>query len=210
MADGRPPQRVWVFIDAQNLYRDARRAFHPSVARASDGQVDPIKLANLLADRPVSSAPATRVLDECRIYTGVPSPNRDPKSSAAHQRQRAAWEASGAKVIGRSLRYPKDWPSQPAQEKGVDVSLAVDVVFNGARRNYDVGIIVSTDTDLVPAIEAVSDLQRAWGAPRIEVACWTVLRKRLRLSGRPLWAHHLERADYDLVRDPTDYSHRTI
>jgi NYN domain len=56
-------------------------------------------------------------------------------------------------VVQRPLRYPKAWPAEKAQEKGVDVALAVDFVVMAVTRVYDVGILVSTDTDLVPALE---------------------------------------------------------
>ncbi len=79
-------------------------------------------------------------------------------------------------MFTRSLRYPRNWPTQPAEEKGVDVELAVDLVFNAARQNFDVGVVVSTDTDLVPALQAVCNLNRAWGKPRVEVMAWKAVR----------------------------------
>ena len=33
----------------------------------------------------------------------------------------------GITAIRRPLRYPRGWPTIPAQEKGVDVALAVDL-----------------------------------------------------------------------------------
>lgn len=42
------PQRVWVLIDRQNCYRDARRAFHAPGDPSSYGQVSPRKLGELL------------------------------------------------------------------------------------------------------------------------------------------------------------------
>jgi hypothetical protein len=106
------------------------------------------------------------------------------------------------------LQYPRDWPQHKEQEKGVDVALAVDFVINAARKNFDIGILVSTDTDLVPALEAGDSLYRAWGTPKIEVSSWKPSRKRLQVPGRPLWCHLLERADYDLVKDETRYANR--
>lgn len=55
----------------------------------------------------------------------------------------------------RPLVYPPDYPSRPAREKGVDVQLAVDFVSGALAGRFDVGIIMSTDTDLYPALEAV-------------------------------------------------------
>jgi hypothetical protein len=50
--------------------------------------------------------------------------------------------------VQRPLRYPKAWPAERAQEKGVDVALAVDFVMLAVTGAHDVGILVSTDTDL--------------------------------------------------------------
>jgi hypothetical protein len=198
-----------VFIDSQNLYRDTRRAFWSDADASPCGQIDPVKLATLLTDLGTAPPGRTRVLEECRVYTGVPSSSREKRSNAAKLRQIAAWKASGAKVFPRTLRYPKDWPAHSAEEKGVDVELAVDLVFNAARQNYDVGIVVSTDTDLVPALQAVCNLNRAWGRPRVEVAAWQCLRKRLRVPDVPLWCHSLSQSHYETVRDDTSYGRAT-
>ena len=42
-------------------------------------------------------------------------------------------------------------------EKGVDVRLAVDIVTHAYSNIYDLGIIVSGDSDFVPAIKAAQD-----------------------------------------------------
>jgi len=199
------PQRVWVFIDSQNVYRDARRAFHGERDPARCGQIDPRRLADLLTERGPEDDPRARLLTSARVYTGAPGA-REPRAHSAHMRQRAAWERSGVEVRARPLRYPTDWPQSPAVEKGVDVSLAVDLVFAAARRSFDVGIVLSTDTDLVPALEAVCELRRAWGEPRLEVASWGPTKKRLRVKGFPVWCHWLQSADYEQVRDLNDYA----
>ena len=41
------------------------------------------------------------------------------------------------------------------REKGVDVKLAVDLVIGAADNLYDIAIVVSSDTDLIPAIKYV-------------------------------------------------------
>jgi len=41
------------------------------------------------------------------------------------------------------------------REKGVDVKIAIDVVIDGIEDKYDTAIIVSSDTDLIPAIKYV-------------------------------------------------------
>jgi uncharacterized LabA/DUF88 family protein len=45
-------------------------------------------------------------------------------------------------------------------EKGVDVRLAVDIVTMAQAKKYDIGIIISSDTDLIPAIQAAQSSKR--------------------------------------------------
>ena len=79
-------------------------------------------------------------LSEVRIYSGEPDSNRDPRTYAAHDKQTKRWESDGATVITRSLRYPRGWPAVPAQEKGIDVALAVDFVKLAIEADYDVSL----------------------------------------------------------------------
>ena len=69
-------------------------------------------------------------------------------------------------MITRALRYPPDWSAALAQEKGVDVALAVDFVKLAIEGEYDVGVMMSTDNDLLPALEVV----RRYAPGRIHVA----------------------------------------
>ncbi len=41
------------------------------------------------------------------------------------------------------------------REKGVDVKIAIDLVIDGIEDKYDTAIIVSSDTDLIPAIKYI-------------------------------------------------------
>lgn len=43
-------------------------------------------------------------------------------------------------------------------EKGVDVQMAVDLLVGAYEDKYDVAIIISSDTDLIPAMEKVKNL----------------------------------------------------
>src|SRR4051812_33793774 len=120
--------RVVVFIDAQNLYNDARRAFCRRTDPATHGQVDPMRLGRLLVSKKPHGAEEGRTLEEVRVYRGRPDSTKESKTYGAHMRQCDAWEKDGANVITRPLRYPGDWPDSPPEEKGVDVAIAVDMV----------------------------------------------------------------------------------
>lgn len=201
--------RVILFIDYQNVYRRARDCFHPLHAPHWDGQIDPLALGRLLVDH----SPYDRSLAQVRVYRGQPDASRDPKGYAANQRQCATWQKRGVEVVARTLRYPPGWPTQSRpgerpQEKGIDVALAIDFVMLGLRLQYDVGILMSTDTDLKPALEAVAQLT-ASGGPRAEVAAWSGQgqhARRLSISSARLWCHWLDENAYSSLADPTNYS----
>jgi len=200
----RSVERVIVFIDWQNAYKGARDAFHHRQAPGREGMVDPVRLARRLIQ---VSRGRSRELTGVRVYRGRPDPTRDPIGYAANQRQQDAWERAGVRVVQRPLRYPKAWPAEKAQEKGVDVALAVDFVMLAVTGGYDVGILVSTDTDLKPALEAVAALGRN-RQPHCEVAAWASSQAvpRLRITGAKLWCHYLRVEDYRGMVDPTDYT----
>ncbi len=45
-------------------------------------------------------------------------------------------------------------------EKGVDVQISVDICMKGVRNEYDRVILVSSDTDLIPAIKEAQNLKK--------------------------------------------------
>ncbi|MGH9108540.1 MAG: NYN domain-containing protein, partial [Acidimicrobiales bacterium] len=122
----------------------------------------------------------------------------------AASKQKARWEKAGVTVSARPLRYPRDWPDSAPEEKGVDVHLAIDYVAMAIWDNYDVGVLVSCDTDLRPALEVVRKLHK-----RVEVAAWRAdngRSPRLDLPGDSrIWCHWLDLASYGKCADPTDY-----
>lgn len=198
------PSRVVVFIDAQNTYSGARRAFFAKQDDWVHGQFDPMKLAQELTAS--GSQGVSRQLEEVRVYRGRPHANKEPKTHSAHMKQCKAWETSGVTVIARPLRYPLKWPTEKPEEKGIDVLMALDFVTFAIDDRYDVGILVSVDTDLKPALEYV--WRRTDLGKKVEVAAWrsAQLRGRLSVPGANVWCHWLDKNKYDQVCDLTDYT----
>jgi len=204
--------RVTVFIDYQNAYMRARATFGgPRKDPYTFGQIYPRRLAILLRAKGAQVDQA-RQLAQVRVYRGEPDGQRSPIGQAACQRQVSLW-AGQARVIPciRPLQYratsrnragkPTRWE---AREKGIDVLLAVDMVKGAMRDDYDVAVLVSEDSDLLPAVEAVVEVGK-----RVEVVAWRPDKgwgPRLRLPKLNLWCHWLDRADFDRVRDDTDYA----
>ncbi len=199
-----PKARLVVFLDYQNLYALARRYFHPASAPVQAGQVRPLWLGQL-----ISSRSGGRELTQVRVYRGRQDSAKEPLGYVANRRQCARWERDPrVRVIWRPLRYPRAWPEEPAEEKGIDVALAVDFVMMAVRGEYDIGVLMSSDTDLKPALEAVAGLGGN-PYPRCEVAAWSSSMRhsrRLSISLARLWCHWLDETDYRKVADPTDYA----
>lgn len=196
-------ERLILFLDAQNFYNGARRAFFSGADAHSCGQIKPMELGNLICARQPSFVQAR--LQQVRVYTGRPDSSKEPKTYAAHMKQCTAWARDGASVIFRALRYPADWPASKPEEKGIDVALAIDFVALAVDGQYDIGVIASTDSDLRPPLEFVS--RKCGERCRVQVAAWTSPRTKSRLSiaGRNVWCHWLHRTDYDAIADPIDY-----
>lgn len=203
------PDKVVIFLDWQNVYKGAREAFCSWGSAHWEGQVDPVALAQHLA----GDSPFDRELYQVRIYRGLPDATRDPRGNAACLRQAASWDQSPlVKVTTRPLLYPRGWPDshQPGErprEKGIDIALAIDFVTMAVRGEYQVGILMSTDTDMKPALEAVADLTST-EAVRAEVAAWSAdgrHNRRLAISSRRLYCHWVGKDVYDGVADQTDY-----
>ena len=104
-------------------------------------------------------------------------------------------------MITHGLRYPPTWPTDPAQEKGIDVALAIDFVRLAITDAYDVGVMMSTDTDLLPALRFVYDH---------DLGLFTLQWQRgvsLRIAGpgASVWCHWLDQTDYNAVADRNRY-----
>jgi hypothetical protein len=73
---------------------------------------------------------------------------------------------------------------------------------------FEVGVLMSTDTDLKPALEVVARLTPTQGV-RAEVAAWSSPgrhSRRLSISSRRLYCHWLGQDAYDQIADATSYS----
>ncbi len=198
-------EKATLFIDAQNLYNAFRRAFFSDIDNHVYGQFDPMKLASYICSQPPPGM--TRTLNEVRVYSGRPDSTRDTRTHAAHMKQCAEWERKGAQIITRQLRYPREWPNIKAEEKGIDVALAIDFVSFAVDCLHDVGVLVSFDTDLIPAMEFV--LKRQIINCKVEVVginSSITPNRRLRVRGYNLWCNWIDMDIYNTISDMTDYN----
>jgi uncharacterized LabA/DUF88 family protein len=197
-------RRVAVFLDWQNVYHCAREAFHDEFDPSRYGSVRPRAFAELLTDK----GQASDQLVHIGIYRGEPNPRKDAQTHAAHMRQRQAWKDDCGeellRVRSRPLRYLMGRPLKDAEEKGVDVQLAIDAMVMGLRGEYDLAILATADTDLLPAVEGLLALKEETGKPEVAVIGWAGTSAHLEVAGVPVrW---IGPKDYEAVKDRTDYN----
>ena len=198
-------ERLTLFVDYQNAYRWARASFHDHLADPYWlGQFSPEGLGTLIAQMSDDGGP--HILEQVRVYRGMPNSRRDPTSHRAARHQIAEWGKSPlVQVVTQPLRYPRDYPNSPAQEKGVDVRLAIDFAMMAVRDEYDVGVLMSNDTDFRPVLEEVIGL----GDKSVAVAAWrplTAQPRRLWVGRNSPWCHWIDYDAYLAIQDRTDYT----
>jgi hypothetical protein len=197
-------ERLAVFLDYQNVHLAAHGLFGKLGAPSESSLVHPL----LIAERIGAKRRAPSELVTVRVFRGRPNPEHHPVPTAANDPQAAAWERDPRiRILRRPLNY-RGWPEHPPREKGVDVALAVDLIESALLGEYDVGVVFSGDTDLLPAVETA--FRRT--PPRIEVASWS--------GAKPLWfpeflaqspprylpyCHFLNADDFQSVRDHAHY-----
>ena len=202
---------VSVFIDYENTRFGAREVFgDPQRDPYTFGHVRPLRLGVLLKQLGEEVDPA-RELTAVNVYRGRPGPKSGPQAQAGSARQFAAWKSQSLVTVrSRPLRYqPTAWSmGRPAawraEEKGIDVMMALDIAIGARDDAYDVAVVVSADTDLAPAIEVALDAGK-----RVETAMWWSPEhphRRMKVPGRRLWNHALDASRFAHVRDDTDYT----
>ena len=129
--------RTLVLIDGQNLYHLARRAWAPAFPDPSSPYSWPSYDVEKLASRLVDGTPG-RTLAETRFYTGVPT-------RVAQSFWHDFWSNKLRYLRSRGVHVYRGRVSEGRQEKGVDVSLALDLVQATHEQRYEVAIIVSQD-----------------------------------------------------------------
>jgi uncharacterized LabA/DUF88 family protein len=193
--------KVTVFIDYQNAHMTGHEKWCPPGEQAHHCLIDPLRLAEKL----VAGRAPGGTLEAVRVYRGRPDSRIDAHAAARSDKQAAAWSSDPrVTMVRRPLSYPRDF-GQPTcfekpREKGIDVSLAIDMVRMALNTEYEVGILFSRDNDLLPALELVIDLPDV----HTEVATWEGA-SRLSLKYRKLYCHKLPQSTFAEVRDPRLY-----
>ena len=190
--------RTIVFIDGQNLYHLAKNAWQ--TADPNSPYAWPSYDVEKLADALVSRLPG-RVLTEIRFYTGVP----DPKRGATQAFWHGFWSNKLRMMRNRGVFVYTGRVGSGGQEKGVDVSLALDLVEATYEQRYEAAIIVSQDWDFGPAIQFAKRIAQTQGR-RLTFESSFPLGSGRSKRGVPgtMWVH-IDKETYDKCLDLRDY-----
>ncbi|MBI3956875.1 MAG: NYN domain-containing protein [Candidatus Kerfeldbacteria bacterium] len=147
-------ERISVFVDGSNFYFGASRILttNPKNSTRLPIRFDYGGFAKWLA--------GGRVITQKRYYVGLV--RRDPlhrdhrtEGMVRNQQRLFAWlqlPTQGFEVVrGHLMKYPNN----VYHEKGVDVRLALDLAEGAFEKRFDTAILVSSDTDLIPALQRV-------------------------------------------------------
>ena len=190
-----------LFIDYQNLHMSAYELFAAYGAEKYDSLIHPAKFGDqTIYAREAASLPAA-TLEKIHVFRGLPSRKNEPNAHARNQRQASNWTRDRrVQMYSRPLRYPRDWPDERAQEKGIDVMLGITVVQAAIEGWADHLIICTRDTDLVPAFE----LAHKQGSCAIELVGWEGMSQLVFDTGK-VAATFLKPAAYRASRDTRQY-----
>ncbi len=197
-------KRAVAFIDGQNLFFAAREAF---------GYTYPNYDVLALAEN-VCAAKAWDLTKTC-FYTGIPDQADSPFWNHFWAGKFRTMSRQGVQVFGRSLRYRNRTVRLPdgtkysfltAEEKGIDVRIAIDIITMTHRNELDVAIVFSQDQDLSELCEEIRLIardQNRW----IKIACAfpdSPAQRNRRGIAKSDWIR-VDRSTYDACLDPRDY-----
>lgn len=199
--------RAIAFFDGQNLYYAAKKAFgyqYPNY--------EPFALASAVC------ATQGWELSEIRFYTGIHTAKVSPFWHLFWTSKLAAMGKRGILRFPHYLHYRNETIVMPdgsevthrvADEKGVDIHLALDLVLLALDQVYDVALIFSQDQDFVVAVDAVKRIakqQNRW----VTLASAFPLLENHKLFGKGIdktnWIR-IEKTTYDSCLDPNPHGY---
>lgn len=180
--------RAFVFIDGQNLFHTARNAFGHNIPN-----YDPHLLARLVCDAHGLS------LQAIHFYTGIHSVKQNAKWNDFWNKRFATFGRKGIRVFTRYLQL--DVAKNCYNEKGVDVQIAVDMMYHACTGSYDVAVLFSQDTDFDGLVNKILSVARE---QKRTIRIISAFPER-HIPVRPInntHSHPISKADYDSCIDP--------
>lgn len=147
--------KVIVFIDGNNFYYKLKDII--------SGRAEIFKLLDFNYQEFSKNLIKDNVLVEVRYYIGAvkrqngQNKEKSEKLYASQQKLLAKLQQQNIPaILGNLIQHP----DKSFHEKGVDVRIAVEIIRLARENKYDIAYLLSSDTDLVPAVEEVRSLNK--------------------------------------------------
>lgn len=149
-------KRAAIFVDGQNLFHAAKRAFGHHYPNYDIG-----KLAEAVCRQQGWNLASTS------FYTGIPNRERDPSRHDFWTAKLLFMHRQGIRVFSRPLRYSKRKPwmrgfAHPTEwvgrEKGIDTRIALDIIRGATENRFDIAVIFSQNQDFELGAGGILDL----------------------------------------------------
>lgn len=143
-------QRIVIYIDGSNLYFKLKKYAIPNTSQFNYRGL----CRHLVKDE---------ILTSIHYYVGLVQPTRnDFYTQKIHKGQLTLFNT----LIEQNIILSKGYlmkTNNVYHEKGVDVNIAVDLLVGAYENHYDTALLLSSDTDLIPAIVKVKNLKKKVG-----------------------------------------------
>lgn len=139
-------ERIFIIIDGNNFYHRLKELELPH-------------LLNFQYEKFSSFLIGKRLLFSKQYYIGAIREERNnPKSKELMRGQRIL--TGKLQKTGWIVKFGHMLKADGYHEKGVDVQIAVDLLIGAYENYYDTAILVSSDTDLIPALTKVREMKK--------------------------------------------------
>lgn len=147
-------KRAFVFIDGSNFYHKLKELCNKLDGKRPLLDFDYSRFAQWLI--------GDHTLTGVHYYVGaIRRNNHDTKSERMYADQQKLiahlTKHNVSVVLGTLIQHP----DKSFHEKGVDVRLAVEMIRFARQDKYDIAYLLSSDTDLVAAVEEVQSFEKA-------------------------------------------------
>ncbi|MDR2756696.1 MAG: NYN domain-containing protein [Planctomycetaceae bacterium] len=188
-------KRVITFIDGQNLFYAAKRAFDYNYPN-----YDPVLLS-----RKVCSKDTDWQLIQTRFYTGVPSKDNDPKRHRFWQNKKGQLMRLYQKEIVVHTPHLVQHNGS-YKEKGIDVKIAIDIVHLAMTNEYDIAVLFSQDRDFNEIGNVIAKISKNQNR-KIELFCAFPVSALLQNNRgvKSMLPIMINKQTYDSAIDFTDY-----
>lgn len=205
---------VAVVMDYQNVHMTGADVFRPNQPR-ENSLISPYKFGLQLIAAKKESLGEDFKLSRVEVFRGLPRPDDPSGGYRRNNTQKDAWEREGEGIVSvtlRPLKYRFEvangvkspiWES--AVEKGVDVLCALALCRLARCGQYDVVVLASRDSDLIPALDEAASYRKA----KIETVKWyshsvPATRSSLKTQQR-LWTTSLKETHFLASLDSHNY-----